>query len=228
MKLAGEYTFDGPRDQVWELMRDPEALAAALPGAQSLNRVSGSEYEGEMNVRVGPVAGLFAGRVVISDEVPPESYTLSVEGKGSPGFANGTGHVQLIDQGDGTTLLKYEGEVQVGGRLASVGQRMIESVSKSLTRQGLESLNKALQARLAGGAEAEPVEYTPPSEIQFAAAVAKDLATEVPLHVLAHGQIRDLAQRPATGDRTIRRSPLPRAPAGRNDRAPGTGASQPR
>ena len=134
MKLAGEHLFDGPRDQVWELMRDPEALAAALPGAQSLNQVSGSEYEGEMNVRVGPVAGLFAGRVVISDEVPPESYTLSVEGKGSPGFVNETGHVQLIDKGDGTTLMKYEGELQVGGRLASVGQRLIESVSKSLTR----------------------------------------------------------------------------------------------
>jgi carbon monoxide dehydrogenase subunit G len=179
MKLAGEYLFDGPCDQVWELIRDPEALAAALPGAQSLNQVSGGEYEGEMNVRIGPVSGLFAGRVAISDEAPPESCTLSVEGKGSPGFANGTGQVHLIDQGDGTTLMKYEGELQVGGRLASVGQRLIESVSKSLTRQALESLNNALQARMAGGAEDEPVVYTPPSETQFAAAVAKDLAAEI-------------------------------------------------
>jgi len=179
MKLAGEYVFDGPREEVWELMRDPEALAAALPGTQSLNQVSESEYEGKMDVRVGPVAGLFAGRVVISDEVPPESYTLSVEGKGSPGFANGTGHVQLIDREDGTTLVKYEGELQVGGRLASVGQRLIESVSKSLTRQGLESLNQALQARMVAETEGVEVTYVPPSETQFVVAVAKDLATEI-------------------------------------------------
>jgi len=183
MKLAGEYIFDGPREQVWELVRDPEALASALPGAQSLNQVSENEYEGQMNVRVGPVAGVFSGRVVISDEVPPESYTLSVEGRGNPGFANGTGQVQLVDQGDGTTLMKYEGELQVGGRLASVGQRLIESVSKSMTRQGLESLNQALQVRMMAGTEDEEslqkVEYVPPSETQFAAAVAKDLVAEI-------------------------------------------------
>jgi carbon monoxide dehydrogenase subunit G len=183
MKLAGEHVFDGPREQVWELMRDPEALASALPGTQSLTQVSANEYEGKMNVRVGPVAGTFTGRVTIADEVPPESYTLSVEGRGNPGFANGTGQVQLVDQGDGTTLMKYEGELQVGGRLASVGQRLIESVSKSMTRQGLESLNLALQARLTADTEGEePVQkvaYVPPSETQFAAAVAKDLVAEI-------------------------------------------------
>jgi len=183
MKMAGEYLFDGPREQVWELVRDPEALAGALPGTQSLNQVSENEYEGQMNVRVGPVAGACTGRVFISDEVPPESYTLSVEGRGNPGFANGTGQVQLVDQGDGTTLMKYEGELQVGGRLASVGQRLIESVSKSMTRQGLESLNQALQVRMTAGTEDEEslqkVEYVPPSETQFAAAVAKDLVAEI-------------------------------------------------
>jgi carbon monoxide dehydrogenase subunit G len=183
MKLAGEHVFDGPREQVWELMRDPEALASALPGTQSLIQVSENEYEGKMNVRVGPVTGVFSGRVSISDEVPPESYTLSVEGRGNPGFANGTGQIQLVDQGDGTTLMKYEGELQVGGRLASVGQRLIESVSKSMTRQGLESLNLALQARLRADTESEEplqeVAYVPPSETQFAAAVAKDLVAEI-------------------------------------------------
>jgi carbon monoxide dehydrogenase subunit G len=179
MKLAGEYVFDGPREEVWELVRDPQALAGALPGTQSLAQVSENEYEGTMNLRVGPVAGVFAGRVVISEEVPPESYTLSVEGKGSPGFANGTGRVRLIEQEDGTTLMEYEGDVQVGGRLASVGQRLIESVSKSMTHQGLESLNQALQARRTAEVEGREVEYAPPSETQFAAAVARDLAIEV-------------------------------------------------
>ena len=179
MKLLGEYVFDGPREQVWDLVRDPEVLAAALPGTQSMNQVSESEYEGKMNLRMGPVAGVFTGRVVVSDEVPPESYTLSVEGRGAPGFGNGTGHVELIEQDDGTTLMKYEGELQVGGKLASVGQRMMETVTKSMTQQGLESLNKALQARMMAEVEGQEVAYEPPSETEFAAAVVRDLAAEI-------------------------------------------------
>jgi len=179
VKLAGEYVFNGPREEVWELVRDPEVLATALPGTQSLNQVSENEYEGEMNVRVGPVAGVFSGRVVVSDEIPPESYTLSVEGRGKPGFARGSGHVQLVDQGDGTTLIKYEGGVEIGGRIASVGQRLLDTVSKSMIRQGLEALNKALEARVARSEGQEGIEYKPPSEAEFAAAVAKDMAGQV-------------------------------------------------
>lgn len=179
MKLAGEFAFDGSREEVWELVRDPEALATALPGTQSLNKVSENEYQGQMSIRVGPVSGVFSGKVVVSDEVPPESYVLAVEGRGAPGFAQGTGNVQLIDRGDGTTLMKYEGEVQIGGKLASVGQRMLETVSKSMTRQGLETLNQALQARKTAKAEGREIEYTPPSEAEFAVAVAKDMAAEL-------------------------------------------------
>jgi hypothetical protein len=182
VRIQGEYAFDGPRTKVWELVREPEVLATALPGTQSLDRVSESEYEGKMDIRVGPVAGVFSGRIVVSDEMPPESYTLSVEGKGSPGFVRGTGHVQLIDPGNDRTLMKYEGNLQVGGRLASVGQRLIDTVGRSMIRQGLDTLNQALQARMAansGGTEHGRVEYKPPSEAEFAAAVAKDVAGQV-------------------------------------------------
>ncbi|MBU0705225.1 MAG: carbon monoxide dehydrogenase subunit G [Chloroflexi bacterium] len=182
MKLQGEYVFNGPREAVWELVRDPEVLASVLPGTQSMNKVSDTEYEGQMHVRIGPVGGVFSGRVLVSNEVPPESYTLSVEGRGAPGFGRGTGDVQLLDQGDGTTLMKYEGELQVGGKLAGVGQRMVETVSKSMTRQMLESLNKTLQARMspqAEGVESEQVEYKPPSEAEFAKGVVKDMAADI-------------------------------------------------
>ena len=179
MKIEGEYTFDGPREEVWEVVRDPEILATALPGTQSLEQVSENEYQGEMHVRIGPVAGLFSGRVVISDEVPPESLTMTVEGKGKPGFVKGTGSVQLIPQEADKTLMQYQGDMQVGGRLASVGQRMMDSVSKSLLKQGLDSLNQALQARQTSQATGEQVEYKPPSESEFAASVAKDIAGEV-------------------------------------------------
>jgi carbon monoxide dehydrogenase subunit G len=144
-----------------------------------LEHVGENEYKGEMNVRIGPVAGLFSGRLVVSNEIPPESCTLTVEGKGSTGFANGTGNVILSDLGDGTTLMKYVGEVQIGGKLASVGQRLIDTASKSMIRQGLEAFNSALQARMATKSGEGTFDYKPPSESKFIAAVAKDMAGEM-------------------------------------------------
>ena len=178
MKLDGEYTFDGSRQQVWEMVRDPDMLVTALPGAQSMQQVAENEYEGEMNLRIGPVAGVFSGRLVVSDEVPPESCTLTVEGKGKQGFVNGTGHVLLEELGENKTLMKYDGDMQVGGKLASVGQRLVDTASKSIIRQGLDTLNAALLAQSASESTGEEVEYSPPSETEFAASVAKDMAGE--------------------------------------------------
>jgi hypothetical protein len=178
MKLEGEYVFDGPQEEVWAIVRDPEVLATALPGTQSLEQISESEYAGKMHVRIGPVSGVFAGKIVVSDEEPPERCTLTVDGRGAPGFAKGVGHVQLFEQEDGTTILKYDGDMQVGGRIASVGQRLIDTASRSMIQQGLESLNNSLQAREAE-AEGVELEYTPPTEAEFAAAVAKDVAKEM-------------------------------------------------
>ncbi len=176
MKLVGEYTFDGPREEVWKIVRDPEVLSTALPGTQSLEQISLSEYRGAMNVRVGPVGGEFMGKLTVSNEVPPESLTLTVEGKGKPGFLNGSGNIHLIPQEAGKTLMKYDGEVQIGGRLASVGQRLLDTASKSIISQALDSMNQALQARMVAQATGETVDYKPPSETSFAAAVAKDMA----------------------------------------------------
>jgi carbon monoxide dehydrogenase subunit G len=180
MKLDGEHIFHGPRQAVWELVRDPDALAKALPGTETLTKLSESEYAGTMNVRIGPIAGAFSGKVVISDEIPPASCTLTAEGKGAQGFAKGVGRIQLADQGDGTTLMKYDGDVMIGGKLAGVGQRSIDTVSKSMIRQGLLALDQALAARLAAQAAGQQeVAYTPPTEAEFAAAVARDVAKEV-------------------------------------------------
>ena len=147
MKLAGEYTFDGPREEVWEIIRDPEILATALPGTKKLELVGENEYQGEMQVRIGPVAGTFGGKLTVSNEVAPESLTLTVEGKGKIGFLKGLGDVVLSSQGEDSTLMKYSGEVQIGGRVASVGQRLFDTVSKSMIKQGLDKLNEALQDR---------------------------------------------------------------------------------
>ena len=178
MKLDGEYVFHGPRQDVWDLVRDPEVLSTALPGTQELTKVSDQEYTGEMHIRVGPVSGVFSGRLLVSNEKPPESYTLTVDGKGGPGFAKGRGDCQLIDQGDGTTLMKYQGDVQIGGKLASVGQRMLETVSKSMVRQGLDTLDEALRARVAAKVTGAGVQYEAPTQASFAAAVARDVVAQ--------------------------------------------------
>ena len=147
MKIEGEYTFDGPREDLWELVRDPEVLATCLPGTQSVQKMSDNEYAGEIKVRIGPISGTFAGQLFVTNEVPPVSCTLTVEGKGKVGFLKGIGNIDMIDQGESKTLMKYTGEVQIGGKVASVGQRLFDTVSKGMTKQGLDKLNEILQAR---------------------------------------------------------------------------------
>ena len=86
MKIEGEHVFKGPREEVWEMFHDPEILASALPGTQSLKQINKNEYEGTINMRIGPVSGSFSGNLKIANEVPPESCTLIVDGKGAAGF----------------------------------------------------------------------------------------------------------------------------------------------
>jgi carbon monoxide dehydrogenase subunit G len=175
MKVTGEHTFNGTRQQVWDLFRDTEVMSAALPGTQRMELVGENEYEAEMNVRVGPVAGVFSGTLVISNENYPESYTMTVEGRGKPGFMKGVGDVNLIEVGEGETLMNYAGEVQIGGKLAGVGQRLIDTVSKSIIKQAFETLDGVLAERRAAAEEGREAVYQEASEGDYAAAVAKDV-----------------------------------------------------
>ncbi|HMB93133.1 MAG TPA: carbon monoxide dehydrogenase subunit G [Rhodothermales bacterium] len=195
MQVSGDYTFEGPRDEVWELLQDPDVLVSAMPGAKKLDKTGEDEYKAQLQVRVGPVNGVFNTKISLSDKVPPEHYTMHVDSSSPQGFAKGTAEVTLTEQDANTTLMEYDANLQVGGRLASVGQRMLDTVSKSLIRQSLEAMNQALQARLdAGKAAAEPesgaggeattvkpkpkAAYTPPSQADFARGVAKDVVVD--------------------------------------------------
>ena len=149
MKLNGEYTFDGPREEVWKMLRDPDMLVLALPGTKSLKQIGENEYEGELQIRIGPIAGSFGGKLTISNEKLHESLTLAVEGNGKIGFVKGSGDVVFVEQGSAKTTIKYSGEIQIGGRVASVGQRLFDTVSKSMIDQGLSKLNGILKERVA-------------------------------------------------------------------------------
>jgi uncharacterized protein len=148
MKIEGEHLFKGPREMVWDMIRDPNMLMKAIPGSQEIKEVEPNHYEAAIHLRIGPVSGSFSGTLVVSDEIPPESCTLTVDGRGAPGFAKGVGYVKFADNGDQTTTLNYTGDVTIGGTLASVGQRMIDSVSKMMIKAGFSTLDKALEEKL--------------------------------------------------------------------------------
>lgn len=177
MKIEGEFTFNGSRQEVWDLLQDPEILANSLPGTKDMQKTAEDEYQGEMVVKVGPVNGAFTSNIKLKDKIQPQSYTMLVESKGNVGFANGTAKIELTEQEEKLTLMKYVAELQVGGRLASVGQRMLDTVGRSLTRQGLEAMNNALKARMSAD-RGEERKYIPPSQSDIARGIAKDVMKE--------------------------------------------------
>jgi uncharacterized protein len=182
MKIEGSYPFAAPRDILWPMLLDPQVLANIMPGCESLETVGENQFQGVLKIKVGPVQGKFQGDVVLSDISNPESYAITVNGKGAPGFVKGTGSMRLEADGDMTTL-HYSGDAQVGGRLASVGQRLLDTSANAIIRQSLEGLGQQVQARMMADASgelemAEIKPAAPPSQMQFAAGVAKNLAEE--------------------------------------------------
>nr|WP_314090438.1 carbon monoxide dehydrogenase subunit G [uncultured Shinella sp.] len=135
MDMTGEERIAAPRDAVWAALNDPEILKACIPGCQSLTMKSPTELEATVKIKIGPVSASFSGAVTLSNLNPPESYTISGEGKGGiAGFAKGGADVRLTEDGDGT-ILAYDVKAQIGGKLAQLGSRLIASSSKKLATQ---------------------------------------------------------------------------------------------
>lgn len=147
MKLSGDYLFDAPIQDVWDALFDPVVLAAVMPGCEKLELVDGA-YVGDLNIKVGPVQGKFTGKVDLKDIVEPSSYTMVIDGKGVPGFVKATATVKLETEGTGTRI-RYDADAQVGGKIASVGQRLIEASSKAITKQSLDGLSENIKIRMA-------------------------------------------------------------------------------
>jgi carbon monoxide dehydrogenase subunit G len=180
MKLQGTQTFDAPRDVVWAALLEPEVLAKTLPGITRLERAGGDRFEASMNIKVGPVQGKFDGHVALSDLDPGRGYRMALHGQGAPGFVDGHGAITLADADGGGTALGYDLDVQVGGRLAGVGQRLLETTAKSLSRQAIESLGRQVAARAAAAAGGGPVAAPEaPTVGALAAGVSRDLAAEL-------------------------------------------------
>lgn len=148
MILDGEFTFRAQRSSVWTLLQDPEVMVKAMPGAQRLVSTGDGTYEGTIRIGVGPVtAAQWTLTVALHDRAEPASYGMKVESKGPLGFTRGSASVELVDEPDGTRM-KYRADMQIGGKVAGIGQRLLDQVAKMLTRQGLEALSREMEVRL--------------------------------------------------------------------------------
>lgn len=135
MKMSGEHFIPADREAVWEALNDPEILKESLPGCQEITKISDTEMQATVVAKVGPVKAKFKGKIKLSDLDPPNSYTITGEGSGGvAGFAKGSARVSLADTEGGTTL-SYDVEAQIGGKLAQIGQRLIDGTAKKMANE---------------------------------------------------------------------------------------------
>jgi len=134
MKISGAYTLEVPQERAYALLLDPAVLAKCMPGCEALDRIAENQYAMRMKMALASVSGLFAGKVTIADPHPPASYRLVVEGSGKIGFMKGEGTLALAPSEAGTSVA-FEGDVQVGGTIASVGQRLLDTTSRMLIKR---------------------------------------------------------------------------------------------
>lgn len=139
MKISGSQTLAAPPEKVYALMQDPAVLARAIPGCESLEKSGEDEYRMKMKVALASFSGAFEGKVRLTDQNPPQSFRLVVEGSGKLGFMKGDGLLTLAASGAGTEV-SYEGDAQVGGTMAAVGQRLIDGTAKMLIKRFFERL----------------------------------------------------------------------------------------
>ncbi|HET9627791.1 MAG TPA: carbon monoxide dehydrogenase subunit G [Kofleriaceae bacterium] len=145
MKLEGDYLFEASVPEVWSALFDPVILAAVMPGCEKLDLVDGS-YVGEIKVKVGPIQGKFTGKVDLTDKDEPHSYKMTVDGRGQPGFVKAVASVKLAAEGDKTRVF-YDADAQIGGKIASVGQRLIDASARAIVAQSMEGLHTNIKLR---------------------------------------------------------------------------------
>jgi carbon monoxide dehydrogenase subunit G len=162
LKISGRYSFPATREEVWAALNDPEVLARTIPGCQRLEQVGENAFESTLKIGLQAVRGTYTGMVRLEDIRAPEHYKIVVDGKGSNGFMQGEGSIDLHEEGESTSM-DYAGEAQVGGTIASVGQRLIEGAAKTLINQSLKALAAQIEARKQGPAAGSQQEQGAPA-----------------------------------------------------------------
>jgi carbon monoxide dehydrogenase subunit G len=141
MKIEGTQKIAAPRERVFAAMVDPAILQKCIPGCEQMEKTAENQYNAKLTAGVGPIKGVFTATISLADITAPSHYKLVVEGKGQPGFVKGSGELNLSDD-EGGTSIQYTGEVNVGGLLASVGQRMIQGAANMMAGRFFASLEQ--------------------------------------------------------------------------------------
>lgn len=180
MKLEGEYTFEAPQHIVWEAVQNPDVLGSIVPGGEGVEETGENEYKTKLKVKVGPVQGKFTGNIKLENIEAPNSYDIIVDGKGAPGFVKATGNLQLSESPEGAdkTHLVYSGDAKIGGKIASVGQRLIDASAKSIVGQSLKELNEYVKAQAAKEAATKAAEEAAKAAEEAAAKAAAEAEEE--------------------------------------------------
>ncbi len=144
MKLEGTYAVPASRETVWQHLMDPQALARAMPGCEKIERNADGSFAAELKVGIAAVKGTYRARIEIVDATPPDHYRLKVDGQGTGGFVKGEGLITLVESGS-CTQVSFSGDAQVGGLVASVGQRLIQVAAKQVVNQFFEAFQKQAQ-----------------------------------------------------------------------------------
>ena len=180
MNIEGQHTFNVSQETLWNALLDPVILSKILPGCEKLEEVGENDYRGVMNIGIGPVQGRFEGEFSISNINPLKSYQLKLGGKGPSGFVEGKGEIRLETKNN-STILHYAIDAQVGGLVAGVGQRLLESSARSIARQGLEQLHQLVTSQLKSESSGTPAqEVKLPSKSQLASGIAQDFLCSIP------------------------------------------------
>ncbi len=150
MKISGTWTVpDAEPERVFALLQDPDVLAQCMPGCDRLVKTGDDEYEMRMKLLIASLSGLFDGKVRLSDHEPPRAFRMHVDGKGKVGFVKGEGAIALSPNGSGTDVA-YEGDVQLGGTIAAVGSRLVDTTSKMMLKRFFEKLSAIAAAGTSG------------------------------------------------------------------------------
>ena len=147
MHIEGSYEFDSRRELVWDVLMDIDVLGSIIPGSQGLQAIGENKYQSKLAVKVGPVNGKFEANFELADVNAPESYRLIVSGKGPAGHVTGAGVISLA-AADGGTVMHYAGDARIGGKIAAVGQRLLDVAAKQIAKQALRKLSKQVEMRL--------------------------------------------------------------------------------
>ncbi|MHA1569630.1 MAG: SRPBCC family protein, partial [Alphaproteobacteria bacterium] len=157
MEFTGEYRIPATREAVWAALNDAEVLRACIPGCQSLDKTSDTEYTAKVRTRIGPMTAVFTGRITLSDIDPPNGYRIDGEGQGGvAGFAKGGARVSL-DSENGGTRLAYTADAQIGGKMAQLGSRLIDATARKMADAFFAAFSESLGGAVAAE-EAPPIE----------------------------------------------------------------------